>query len=167
MRIAVFAFTLVSCLALAACGGDSGGGGSSGGAAGTYVIDGDAMMPEIEKMVAPAIEAAMKMMEMLPADQRAKKEAEMAESMKERKDKMLEEFTLEVVLGSDGSFTAIDDGKTKAKGTWAVDGSTLTFKTTEEDGKKKEETITGTYKDGTIRFRPEKGMPFDIVMKKK
>ncbi len=169
MRSTISVIALAMCLACFGCGGEGGGSGGSGGVAGVYVLDGDAMMPAIEKMIGPMLEAAQKMMEALPADERARQEKDMEVKMQERKDEMLKELTLEVHLNEDGSFVAKDKGKTRAMGTWSSTGSAITFTTTEENGKKKDppEVINGAIDGGNIRFRPDKQMPFDLVLKRK
>ncbi|MDJ0522955.1 MAG: DUF5004 domain-containing protein [Planctomycetota bacterium] len=166
MRTFAIALLATTCLFLGACGGDSGGGGGS--PEGTYVMDMESMKPEVEKMVGPMFDAAMKMLEMLPEDQRAAKKKELNAKKDEAMAEAMKNMNFSAVLNSDGTFHVKEGDAVKAKGTWKLDGETMTFTTTEEDGKKKDnpEALAGTFKNGTIRFKPEKDMPFDLVFKK-
>ncbi len=166
MRTFAIALLLTTSLFAAGCGGDSGGGGG-GGPAGTYVMDTAAMKPEIEKMMGPMMEMAKKALEMMPEDQRAKAQKEMDAKSAD----MMKEFNFTVTLNGDGTFAVVgatEGKKDQARGTWKLDGTTLSITTTHERGKEQEnpETIQGTLKNGVIRMRPEKDMPFDLVFKK-
>lgn len=145
---------IAAALLLAACGSPEG--------AGTYVVDADAMGQEIERQVGKMLEGQLGRLTGIAKD--APNEAK--EAARER---LRERFPFEAVLADDGTFVMRERGETAASGTWTLEAGKLTLVVTEGYGKAlwRPRTITGSYDDGRIRFRPEPGLPFDIVMRRK
>ncbi|MCB1044958.1 MAG: hypothetical protein KDC35_18600 [Acidobacteria bacterium] len=129
------------------------------GVPGTYVLDKVSLEKAMMDMMAQQMQA-------VPEEQRAAS-MEMAKTqMKATVDAM----SMKCVFNSDGTaeFEANmgPQGAQTAKGTWKLDGETLSMTKTHENGEDVEdETMEATFKDGKIIIQPE-GSPMAVVLVK-
>jgi hypothetical protein len=141
---------------LGACGDKGGGGGT------TYGVDMDAMKAILDAYAEEQL-----------ADQKGD-DAELFASIKQG---FVEQYMtglagirdMRLVLASDGTMAGYDqpEGAPKMRGTWKVEGTTLTLTTTEDQGQKKDPPLvmTGRLEGGVIRIRLDPQQPFDLALR--
>jgi hypothetical protein len=166
MRQTLLLTLVVTSALLVGCGNDSGGGAagviSGSGVAGTYVLDAEDMLEKMQKMM---MEQMGDMVKQMPPEQ--------LEEMKKEMAKNAQSMNVEMSVKADNTWTGTakmgGDKKETSSGTWSKSGDTITFTLTHEDGKEKDEpeSIKGVLVDGGIKLKPEKDMPFDIVLRRK
>ena len=72
-----------------------------------------------------------------------------------------------ITLNADGTFVG-SEGRMTVKGTYKVDGETITFTATEKNGAKLEphEVTSGTIRDGKIHYKAP-GKSVEVILKRK
>lgn len=149
---------------LTACGGESSGGGS--GPEGAWTLDiaafKDAMKASMEKEMAGKDEAAAKMMKGFAETMLAK----------------FDQASMEVTIKGDGTWEGSSNfpggasgelEKDMSKGTWTLDGTTITMATTQRNGKEVDpakDTVTGTLDGDVIRVKADDGDPEMLLRRK-
>jgi len=151
MRVLSLGLVLVSCLALAACGGKSSS--SGGGHAGLYSLD----KAHLKQMALDNFKEQSGMTE-LPPEQVA------------MLDGMLAQAAIDLDLKADGTWTVkgtMGGEKLDEMGTWTVNGQAINFKTTKKDGNDASEEKTGSIADGVIMVKPDDSAPGEIRLVRK
>ena len=172
MRLVSTIFLCVFCFALAGCGDDVA---TATGPVGTWVPDNAAMKADMEK--AKAEDPDFKKMQEMMAAGRAQIEAmpdgeaktAAVAQMQEAEAQMKNPLSgMEATLNEDGTYSMTLKGEVGERGTWKLDGTKITFTTTESDGEKVKtpKTNSGTIANGRITYKPDE-MPFNLVFKKK
>jgi hypothetical protein len=143
---------------------------ATSGVAGDYVLDASNLLEFFTEQFLEEMPDVGDMGGMGGMDEAAKKE--MLEQAKAQAKQMAEASKMTVSLKGDGTFTAsgaMMGDEVSAGGTYEVKGDQITFTTTMEDGEEVEDgdVMTGTIKNGVIRFKPEEEMPFELVFRKK
>ena len=167
--VSLGALLLVTSLVLSACGDGS-------ALSGTWVPDMDAMKPDIDKMmgsvdmadIEKSMKAAKAMIDRMPdgpAKDAALKQMGDAGTSTATMPNPVADFA--VTFNGDGTYAVLKGKVERERGTWSLDGETLSITPTSRRGKQveKKETRKGTFKGGRIHYKPDDRMPFAMVLK--
>lgn len=103
------------------------------------------------------------------------KDNPMAAGMVKMMTEMFKNMKLEVTFAADGTFSGSSKmsmmGQEKSstmKGTWTLEGTTLTMVSTEQDGETKSETKTARFEGGRILLSEDQGgRKIELALKRK